>query len=96
MKVLGARCIVKEEKLTEKTTGGIFIPGRDKLQTNRGVVISVGDGAILENGMKVPMEVKIGDKIVYASFAGTPIATDGKEDDVFIVLNERDVLAIID
>lgn len=96
MKVLGARCIVKEEKLTDKTSSGIIIPGRDKLQTNRGTVIAVGNGAILENGTKVPMEVKVGDKIVYASFAGTPVATSSNEDDIFIVLNERDILCVLE
>ena len=96
MKVLGARCLVQEEKLQEKTSTGIIIPGRDKAQTNRGKIISVGDGAILEDGTKVPMEVKVGDRVIYASFAGTPVASGNKNDEIFIVLNERDILCVLD
>lgn len=96
MKVLGARCLVKEEKLQEKTSTGIIIPGRDKVQTNRGTVIAVGTGAILENGTKVPMEVEVGARVVYASFAGTPVASGSKNDEVFIVLNERDILCVLE
>lgn len=96
MRVLGARCIVQEEKLEEATKSGIVIPGRDKVQTNRGKVISVGSGALLENGTKVPMEVKVGDRVVYTSFSGTPIVTGDKNTESFVILNERDILAILD
>lgn len=96
MRVLGARCIVQEEKLEEATKSGIVIPGRDKVQTNRGKVISVGSGALLENGTKVPMEVKVGDRVIYTSFSGTPIVTGDKNVESFVVLNERDILAILD
>lgn len=96
MRVLGARCIVQEEKLEESTKSGIVIPGRDKVQTNRGKVISVGSGALLENGTKVPMEVKVGDRVVYTSFSGTPIVTGDKNAESFVILNERDILAILD
>lgn len=96
MRVFGARCLVKEEKLSDKTTTGIIIPGRDKIPTNRGEVVSIGDGVLLENGTKVPMQVKVGDIIFYASFAGQPISTGKKDSEVFIVLNERDILAALD
>lgn len=96
MKVFGARCLVKEEKLDSTTAGGIIIPGREKEQTNRGTVVAIGDGAILENGMKIPMDVKVGDRIVYASFAGTPVASGDKGNEIFIVLNERDILCVVD
>lgn len=97
MKVLGARCIIKEDKLEEATKSGIVIPGRDKMQTNRGTVIAVGKGALLENGVRVPMEVKEGDRVIYTSFSGTPITTGSKEKaQEFIILNERDILAVLD
>lgn len=97
MKVLGARCIVREEKLDEATKSGIVIPGRDKVQTNRGTIIAVGSGAILENGVKIPMEVAVGDRVIYTSFSGTPIVTSNKDhNETFIILNERDILAVLD
>lgn len=93
IKVLGARCIVKEDKLEEKTSSGLIIPGRDKVPTNRGVIVGVGDGAMLDDGTKVPMPVKEGDTVVYANFAGSPIEVDGV---VYIILNERDILCVVE
>lgn len=101
MKVIGARCIVKEIKKSDMTQSGIVIPGQDKKPTNQGIVISVGDGAMLDDGRKVPMQVKVGDKVIYSAFSGSPIVVsdehekkDGAEE--FIVLNERDILAVIE
>ena len=95
IRVFGARCVVAEEKLEATTASGIVIPGRDKEQTNIGTVLVVGDGALLDNGTKVPMFVKPGDRVVYASFAGTPIVSKDT-DEHLIVLNERDILCCID
>lgn len=93
IKVLGARCLVKEiKKDDDKTLSGIILPGSDKEPTYTGVVISVGEGAILDNGIVVPMKVKEGDKIVYTAFSGSPIVV---EDETFLVLNERDILCIL-
>lgn len=93
IKVLGARLVVKELKNDVKTAGGVIIPGREKEQTNRGEVIAIGDGAMLDDGRKVPMQVKVGDTIAYASFAGSPIEIDGQ---VVLILNERDILCIFE
>lgn len=92
IKVLGARVLVKEDKNDEKTTTGIVIPGREKENTFRGTVVAVGKGAMLDDGTIVPMDVKIGDRIVYTNFSGTPIRAGEEE---YLVLNERDILAII-
>lgn len=93
MRVIGSRLIVKEEKNSNKTTAGIVVKGKDKEPTYRGEVIAVGNGALLENGTRVPMEVNVGDKILYAAFSGSPISVDGTE---YIILNERDLLCILD
>jgi len=92
-RVIGGRCLVKEIKLDEVSKGGIFIPGQDKLQTNKGVVVSVGEGGTLDNGHKYPISVDMGDTLIYASFAGSPIVIDGE---VYMVLNERDILCVFD
>ena len=94
MKVFGARCIVKEEKKeSNKTTSGIIIPGLEKEPTYTGSVVAVGQGAMLETGVRVPMDVKVGDRIIYTAFSGTPIEKDGE---TFIILNERDILCVLD
>jgi chaperonin GroES len=93
LRVLGARCVVEEFKLDEKTKTGIIVPGRDKEPTNRGKVIAVGEGARFEDGTLCPMQVQVGDVVVYAHFAGSPIEVDDK---VYVILNERDILCIID
>lgn len=92
MKVFGARCIVKEEKQGEETASGIIVPGKDKEPTYIGRIIAVGDGALLENGQKIPMSVNVGDRIAYTTFSGSPIKNG---DDEFLILNERDILCIL-
>jgi chaperonin GroES len=93
MKVFGARCIVKEEKQGEETVSGIIIPGKDKEPTYVGRIIAVGDGALLENGERVSMQVKEGDRIAYTTFSGSPIKNG---EDEFIILNERDILCVLE
>ena len=96
VRINGARVLVKEEKLSEATASGIIMPGRDKQQTNKGVVIAVGDGAMLENGIKIPVGVKVGEKVVYSSFSGSPIKQDAKDEGTYLILNERDILCILE
>ena len=93
IKVLGARVLVKEDKNEEATSGGIVIPGREKEKTFRGTIVAVGKGAMLDDGTIVPMDVTVGNRIVYTDFSGTPIKAG---DEGFIVLNERDILAVIE
>ena len=95
IRVLGARCLVEEEKMEEETKSGLVIPGRSKESTFVGKVIAVGNGAMLDNGESVPMQVNVGDRVTYTSFSGSPI-TDDKTKKSFLVLNERDILAILD
>lgn len=92
MRVLGARVLVREDKNESATKSGLIIPGKSKEPTFRGEVVSVGDGAVLDNGERIPMQVSVGDKVVYTSFSGSPIEINGE---IFVVLNERDILAVI-
>lgn len=93
-KILGARCLVQEIRQDAETTSGIVIPGREKEQTNKGIVLVVGDGAILEDGTKVPMKVNVGDHVLYSSFSGSPVKASSDDPDTFIILNERDILCV--
>lgn len=96
IRINGSRVLVKEERLSAETSSGIVMPGRDKQQTNKGKVLVVGDGAMLENGTKVPVAVAVGDTVIYSSFSGSPIKQNPNDEDVYLILNERDILCIID
>lgn len=89
LKVIGARCIVKERPVEEKTQGGIILTQANQERQYIGTVIVVGEGATLENGQVKPMQVEVGDEVMFARFAGTPISYEGEQ---YIVLNERDIL----
>ena len=96
IKLTGARVLVKEKKLTAETASGIIIPDREKQQTNTGVVIQVGDGAMLESGIKIPVGVSVGETVIYSSFSGSPIKCGEDDPEEYIILNERDVLCVIE
>ena len=96
IRINGARLLVKEERLSETTTSGIIMPGRDKQQTNKGKVLVVGDGSMLENGTKVPVAISVGETVIYSSFSGSPIKQDPNDEDVYLILNERDILCVIE
>lgn len=96
IRISGARVLVKEEKLNNELQSGIVLPGRDKQQTNKGTVILIGDGAMLENGTKVPMSVKVGETVIYSSFSGSPIKQSADDEDTYLILNERDILCVVE
>lgn len=95
IKINGARVLVKEERLSDTTSSGIIMPGREKQQTNKGKVLVVGDGSMLENGIKIPVAVEVGDTVIYSSFSGSPIKQNADDEDVYLILNERDILCIV-
>lgn len=88
---LGDRVVVKPEPQEEKTRSGIVLPDTAKEKPSEGTVVAVGAGRILDNGQKVPSEVKIGDKIIYSKYGGTEVKI---EDEEYIILQERDILAV--
>ena len=87
------RLIVKRLEEEEQTKGGIIIPDTAKEKPVEGKVIAVGDGRIKENGTKIPMEMKKGDRILFAKYAGTEVKIDGEE---HLIMKEDDVLVIIE
>lgn len=93
-KVLGARLIVSVDETTNKTLGGIIIPGSEKEPVYTGTVMTTGNGARLDDGSLFPMDVSTGDRIIFTQLAGVPISVQGYPGN-FIVINEGDVLAII-
>lgn len=88
---LGDRVLVKPIEQEERTKGGIVLPDTAKEKPQMGEVIAVGTGRLLENGQRVPLEVKVGDRVIYAKYGGTEVKLNGVE---YLILRESDILAI--
>lgn len=86
------RILVKRTAEEDKTAGGLFIPDSAKEKPQRGEIVAAGKGRITEDGKVLPLEVKIGDKILFSKYAGTEIKFDGSE---FLMMREEDVLGIV-
>jgi chaperonin GroES len=86
------RLIIKRIEEKETVKGGIIIPDTAKEKPQEGEVIAVGNGKLLDNGTKVPLDVKAGDKILFGKYSGTDIKIDGQE---YLILREDEVLAIV-
>ncbi|MBI4768813.1 MAG: co-chaperone GroES [Deltaproteobacteria bacterium] len=87
------RVIVQRIEEEEKTKGGIIIPDTAKEKPQEGKVIAVGPGKILENGTKLTLDVKVGDKILFGKYSGSEIKIDGEE---FLMMREEDILGVIE
>lgn len=90
---LNDRVIVKRVEEEEKTKSGIIIPDTAKEKPQEGEVVAVGNGKILENGQKIPMEVKVGDRVIFGKYAGNEIKIDGEE---YLIMREEDILGILE
>ncbi len=88
---LGDRVVVKREEAEETTAGGIVLPDTAKDKPQRGEVIAVGDGHVKKDGTKVPLTVKVGDKVIFSSYAGDDITIGDEE---YLLLRESDILAV--
>ncbi|MBO6181120.1 co-chaperone GroES [bacterium] len=93
IKPLGDRIVIKVIEDTEQTSGGIFIPDSAKEKPQKGEVVAVGEGKLNDKNERQPMDVKVGDKILYAKYAGTDVKVDGAE---YKILSINDALAIIE
>ncbi len=93
MQPLGDRVVIKPLEAENKTKGGIVIPDTAKEKPQEGKVMAVGKGKVLENGTLQPLEVKVGDKVLYGKYSGNEITTkDGEE---LLIMREEDILAVI-
>jgi chaperonin GroES len=93
LRPLGDRVVVKPVEREEKTKSGIVIPDTVKEKPQEGIVEAVGTGRILDNGTRVPMELEVGDRVVYARYSGSEFKVDDVE---YLIIPETDVLAIVD
>ena len=89
---LGDRVVVKPKPKDEMTSSGIVLPDTASEKPQEGSVLSVGHGRVLDNGKRVEMEVKAGDSVLFAKYAGTEVKLEG---DDYLVIRESDLLAIV-
>ena len=93
VKPLHDRVIVKRIEEEAKTKGGIIIPDTATEKPVEGVIMAVGDGKVTDDGKKIPLEVKAGDKVLFGKYAGTEIQIDGEE---HLIMREDDIIAIVE
>lgn len=90
---LGDRLVVQREESEDRTEGGIYLPDSAKDKPTRGTVVSIGDGRLLEDGSRGAMQVKVGDRVLFTSYAGENIEIGDEE---FVLMSESEVLAVLE
>ena len=93
LRPLGDRVVIKPTAREDMTKSGIVLPDTAKEKPQEGVILAAGPGKIDDNGKREPMDVKVGDKVLYAKYAGTEFKIEG--DDLLIV-SQKDILAIVE
>jgi chaperonin GroES len=93
LKPLGGRVIVEPIEQEEMTAGGIILPETAKEKPQEGKILAAGPGERDEDGKRIAMEVKVGDKVLYAKYSGTEVKIDGKK---LLILRESDILAVVE
>ncbi len=93
LKPLADRLVIKASESEEMTKGGLVLPDTAKEKPVEGEVVAVGVGKLADDGKRIPMEVKVGDKVIFSKYSGTEVKLDGE---TFLVIGERDVLAVIE
>lgn len=89
---LGERVVVKPTEQEQTTKGGIYLPDTAKEKPQEGEIVAVGPGRVTDDGNRIPMELGVGDRVIYSKFAGTEYKED---DDEYLIMRESDVLAKI-
>jgi len=92
IKPLGDRVVVKVLEAEEKTASGIVLPDKAKEKPQEGEVKAVGTGKILDNGTRIDLDVKVGDRVIFSKYAGTEVKVEGEE---YLILRQDDILAIV-
>ena len=93
LKPLGDRVVLKPVEKEERTKSGIVLPDTAKEKPQEGKVIAVGPGRILDDGKREAIDVKKGDKVLYAKYAGTEFKVDGED---LLIVSQKDILAIVE
>lgn len=89
---LGERVVIKSLPTEEVTKSGIVLPETAKEKPQEGEVIAVGNGRLLDSGQRIPIDLNVGDKVLYSKYAGNEVKIDGVE---YLILREMDILGVI-
>ena len=90
---LADKVLVQRLEAENKTAGGIVLPDSAKEKPQRGKIVSVGEGKLLDDGTRKKMQVKKGDVVLFTSYAGTDVEIDGKD---YLIMDESDIMAVIE
>jgi chaperonin GroES len=93
LKPLGDRVVIEHVEQQDKSSGGIFLPDTAKEKPQEGIVRAVGTGRLTDEGKTLPMNVKVGDRVIYSKYSGSEVKIDGIE---YLIVSEKDVLAVVD
>ena len=93
IKPLGDRVVIEVSEGDVKTASGIVLPDTAKEKPQKGTVVAVGTGKLLDNGQKAAMEVKVGDAVIFSKYSGSEVKVDGKD---YLVVRQNDILAIVE
>jgi len=92
LKPLANRVVIEPSEAEEKTKGGIFVPDTAREKPVIGKVVAVGPGRTSDEGKKIPMQVKVGNNVLYGKYSGTEVTVEGKE---YLIMKEEDIFAIV-
>jgi len=93
MRPLGDRVVIKPTPREEMTRSGILLPDTAKEKPQEGSIVAAGPGRLTDEGAREPMDVKVGDKVLYAKYAGTEVKLDGEE---LLIVSQKDILAVVE
>jgi chaperonin GroES len=93
LKPLFDNVVIEHVEQQDKTSGGVFLPDTAKEKPQEGVIRAIGDGRVLDNGTKLAMNVKVGDRVLYRKYSGSEVKIDSTE---YLIIPEKDILAIVD
>ena len=93
LKPLGDRVLIKPDAAEQKTASGLYIASNAQEKPQRGEVVAVGEGKLDNDGQRIPMDVKVGDKVIYGKFGGNEIKVDGED---YLLMRADDIYAIVE
>jgi chaperonin GroES len=93
LRPLGDRVVIEPSAREEMTKSGIVLPDTSKEKPQEGKVLAVGPGKVLDDGKREAIDVKVGDKVLYAKYAGTEFKVDGEE---LLIVSQKDILAVVE
>lgn len=93
LRPLGDRVLVKPDSAEEKTAGGLFLSSGSQEKPQRGTVVAVGAGKLDDDGDRIPMDVKVGDVVIYGKYGGNEVKVDGED---YLLMRDSDIYAVVE